>query len=199
MKKVLYAEDEYTNRKLIELMLAKHGVPCDLAEDGPMALEMFMGDLFNDHIEISRWSPSRPNIALSPHGNVVARRYSRGDMDHNGFGSVDASLSTTNITGIIHDLALTVTALTSYHIHHLPEERAGCLSHLTIPLTYRASFGATSGLCAASMARLTRDLLFDLNLLLYAFGNLFQRKLQFDLKVPALLRSPSTRPRTPAK
>lgn len=41
MKKVLYAEDEYTNRKFIELMLEKHGVRCDLAEDGRMALEMF--------------------------------------------------------------------------------------------------------------------------------------------------------------
>lgn len=41
MKKVLYAEDEYTNRKYIELMLEKEGVRCDLAEDGPTALEMF--------------------------------------------------------------------------------------------------------------------------------------------------------------
>jgi CheY-like chemotaxis protein len=41
MKKVLYAEDEYTNRKLIELLLDERGVRCDLAEDGCMALEMF--------------------------------------------------------------------------------------------------------------------------------------------------------------
>ncbi len=41
MKKVLYAEDEYTNRKLIELLLDKRGVQCDIAEDGLTAFEMF--------------------------------------------------------------------------------------------------------------------------------------------------------------
>lgn len=41
MKKVLYAEDEYANRKLIELLLDKRGVQCDIAEDGWSAFEMF--------------------------------------------------------------------------------------------------------------------------------------------------------------
>ncbi len=41
MKKILYAEDEYTNRRLIELLLHKRGVQCDLAEDGWQAFEMF--------------------------------------------------------------------------------------------------------------------------------------------------------------
>ena len=41
MNKVLYAEDEYTNRKLLELMLRREGVECDLASDGDIALRMF--------------------------------------------------------------------------------------------------------------------------------------------------------------
>ena len=41
MKKVLYAEDEYTNRKFIELLLNRRGVQCDLAEDGRAAFDMF--------------------------------------------------------------------------------------------------------------------------------------------------------------
>ena len=41
MKKVLYAEDEYTNRKLLELLLNREGVVCDLAADGVIALDMF--------------------------------------------------------------------------------------------------------------------------------------------------------------
>ena len=41
MKKVLYAEDEYTNRKLLEIKLRNDGIQCDLAEDGLTALEMF--------------------------------------------------------------------------------------------------------------------------------------------------------------
>ncbi len=41
LKKVLYAEDEYTNRKLMELLLERNGIGCDLAEDGVAALELF--------------------------------------------------------------------------------------------------------------------------------------------------------------
>ena len=41
MKKVLYAEDDCTNRKLIELLLRRRGVHCDLAADGLTAFEMF--------------------------------------------------------------------------------------------------------------------------------------------------------------
>lgn len=39
MRKVLYAEDEYANRKLLEMLLEQRGVECDLAEDGVTALE----------------------------------------------------------------------------------------------------------------------------------------------------------------
>jgi CheY-like chemotaxis protein len=41
MSKVLYAEDEFTNRKLLELLLQREGVECDLAPDGIAALNMF--------------------------------------------------------------------------------------------------------------------------------------------------------------
>ena len=41
MKRVLYAEDEYSNRKLLEMQLRRKGVECDLAEDGIEALELF--------------------------------------------------------------------------------------------------------------------------------------------------------------
>ena len=38
---MLYAEDEYSNRKLMELLLHQRGIACDLAEDGVSAFEMF--------------------------------------------------------------------------------------------------------------------------------------------------------------
>ncbi len=40
-KKVLYAEDEFTNRKLIEIRLKDEGIECDLASNGEEALELF--------------------------------------------------------------------------------------------------------------------------------------------------------------
>ena len=40
-KKVLYAEDEYTNRKLIQIHLEKEGIDCVLASDGHEALIKF--------------------------------------------------------------------------------------------------------------------------------------------------------------
>lgn len=41
MDKILYAEDEYTNRKLIEYGFLQKGVQCDLASDGYTAYELF--------------------------------------------------------------------------------------------------------------------------------------------------------------
>ncbi|WP_041866157.1 response regulator [Sediminispirochaeta smaragdinae] len=40
-KRVLYAEDEFINRKLIEIRLRKEGIVCDLAENGRQALDLF--------------------------------------------------------------------------------------------------------------------------------------------------------------
>jgi len=37
-KRVLYGEDEVTNRRLLEIKLKKLGIECDLAEDGLQAL-----------------------------------------------------------------------------------------------------------------------------------------------------------------
>ena len=40
-KRVLYAEDEFTNRKLLQIKLKNLGVECDLAQDGIQAFEMY--------------------------------------------------------------------------------------------------------------------------------------------------------------
>ena len=40
-KRVLYAEDEFTNRKLLEIKLKNYGIACDLAQDGRRAIELF--------------------------------------------------------------------------------------------------------------------------------------------------------------
>jgi CheY-like chemotaxis protein len=46
MSKVLYAEDEYTNRKLLEILLQREGIDCDLAADGVSALDMFQHNTY---------------------------------------------------------------------------------------------------------------------------------------------------------
>lgn len=40
-KKVLYAEDEFTNRKILEIVCRKLNYQCILAEDGLQALELY--------------------------------------------------------------------------------------------------------------------------------------------------------------
>ncbi len=40
-KKILYAEDEYTNRKLMEIKLNSQNISCDLAQDGVTAIELY--------------------------------------------------------------------------------------------------------------------------------------------------------------
>ena len=40
-KTILYAEDEFTNRKIVEIICRKMNINCLLAEDGIQALELF--------------------------------------------------------------------------------------------------------------------------------------------------------------
>ncbi len=40
-KRVLYAEDELTNRKLIQIRLKDEGIDCDVAENGHDALKLY--------------------------------------------------------------------------------------------------------------------------------------------------------------
>ncbi|MCK4541232.1 MAG: response regulator [Spirochaetales bacterium] len=64
-KKVLYAEDEFTNRKLLEIKLKSMGVQCELAQDGVKALEMFKNGNY-DLIILDQYMPGM-------NGDMVAR------------------------------------------------------------------------------------------------------------------------------
>ncbi|WP_319478667.1 response regulator [Marispirochaeta aestuarii] len=65
-KRVLYAEDEFTNRKLLEMKLKNHGISCDLAHDGVQALELFQKNSYNLVI-LDQYMPGM-------NGDQVARR-----------------------------------------------------------------------------------------------------------------------------
>src|SRR5690606_13958773 len=41
LHQVLYAEDEITNRKLLQIQLQRSGISCDLASDGREAVELY--------------------------------------------------------------------------------------------------------------------------------------------------------------
>lgn len=64
-KRVLYAEDEFTNRKIIEIRLRSEGIDCDLAEDGREALELFR----RNHYDLVILDNYMPNL----NGEEVAR------------------------------------------------------------------------------------------------------------------------------
>lgn len=53
---VLYAEDEFTNRKLIEIQLGKAGISCDLASDGHQALLKFRENTY-DVVILDQYMP----------------------------------------------------------------------------------------------------------------------------------------------
>ncbi len=56
-RRVLYAEDEFTNRKVIQLRLEKEGVECELAKDGVEALEKYHAGTF-DMVILDYYMPS---------------------------------------------------------------------------------------------------------------------------------------------
>ena len=65
-KRVLYAEDEFTNRKLLEIKLKNHGIACDLAQDGLKAMELFNSRQY-DLVILDQYMPGM-------NGDQVARK-----------------------------------------------------------------------------------------------------------------------------
>ena len=65
-KRVLYAEDEFTNRKLLEIKLKNHGISCDLAQDGLKAVELFTQNKY-DLVILDQYMPGL-------NGDQVARK-----------------------------------------------------------------------------------------------------------------------------
>ena len=65
-KKVLYAEDEFTNRKLLEIKLKNFGISCDLAQDGLKAVELFKQNKY-DLVILDQYMPGL-------NGDQVARK-----------------------------------------------------------------------------------------------------------------------------
>lgn len=64
-KKVLYAEDEFTNRKLMEIQLNGSGISCDFAVDGTEALSLFKSRRY-DLVILDQFMPGM-------NGDAVAR------------------------------------------------------------------------------------------------------------------------------
>ena len=55
-KRVLYAEDELTNRKLIQIRLKSEGIECDVAEDGQEALRLYRENTY-DMVILDHYMP----------------------------------------------------------------------------------------------------------------------------------------------
>jgi CheY-like chemotaxis protein len=87
-KKILYADDEFTSRKLMEFQLKRHGFQCDIAGNGKEALEKFkinsydlilldfhMPNMDGDEVAkiIREFSPSIPLIAVTSDSQAVQR------------------------------------------------------------------------------------------------------------------------------
>lgn len=87
-KRVLYAEDEYTNRKIMEIQCRKFGVECVLVEDGRLALEKCRNEDFNliildqympglngDEVarELKKNYPSLPLVAITSDDECIPR------------------------------------------------------------------------------------------------------------------------------
>jgi two-component system response regulator ResD len=96
-KSILYAEDEFTNRKIMEIQCRKFGVECALEEDGRKALErcsqehfdlvildQYMPGLNGDEIarELKKNHPDLPLVAITSDDSCVPR------LKATGFDSV---------------------------------------------------------------------------------------------------------------
>lgn len=55
-KKILYAEDEYTNRKLVEINMKQYGIYLDLAKDGDQAMDLMKKNTY-DLVILDQYMP----------------------------------------------------------------------------------------------------------------------------------------------
>ena len=72
-KKVLYAEDEFTNRKILEIVCRKMNYSCILAEDGLQALELYRREK-PDLVILDQYMPGY-------NGDIVAEKIRKTDSD----------------------------------------------------------------------------------------------------------------------
>ena len=92
-KTILYAEDEFTNRKIMEIQCRKFGVDCILAEDGTSALDLcsresfdliildqYMPGLNGDEVarELKKIQPELRLIAITSDDDCIPRLKSTG-------------------------------------------------------------------------------------------------------------------------
>lgn len=96
-KSILYAEDEFTNRKIMEIQCRKFGVECTLEENGRKALtrcsrdrfdlvvlDQYMPGLNGDEVarELKKLHPDLPLVAITSDDSCVSR------LKATGFDSV---------------------------------------------------------------------------------------------------------------
>ena len=55
-KRVLYAEDDLANRKLLEIKLKQAGLECDAVENGRLALQMYADNVY-DVVVLDQYMP----------------------------------------------------------------------------------------------------------------------------------------------
>jgi two-component system response regulator ResD len=94
---ILYAEDEFTNRKIVEMVCRRMNINCILAEDGLQALELFRKETpdlvildqympgFNGDIvaeKIRKENSEIPLIAITSDDDAVTR------LENSGFNRV---------------------------------------------------------------------------------------------------------------
>jgi len=87
-KSILYAEDEFTNRKIMEIQCRNFGVECTLEENGRKALErcrnedfdlvildQYMPGLNGDEIarELKKQKPDLPLVAITSDDSCIPR------------------------------------------------------------------------------------------------------------------------------
>lgn len=92
-KRVLYAEDDLANRKLLEIKLERAGFECDVVENGSLALQMYadnkydlvvldqyMPELDGEEVaaEIRRFSTDIPLIAITSDDTLRTHLLKRG-------------------------------------------------------------------------------------------------------------------------
>src|SRR5438132_10079573 len=161
------------------------------AQLGAVALEERMRLLLEQHDEIAGGSAARARVSLPGEWDEIAAGDARRHANRDRLLLTHATVAAAGLARLLENLSLAMAARTGGDAYELAEERLLHPSDLTVTLALRARGSARS---AATRAGRAGTLALDLELLLDAARDLFQRELDANLEIvsaPRPARAPT--------
>ena len=139
--------------------------------------------LFYEYEQVARHAIALARVALTVHRELHALSHASGDLHGYDLLGIYDTLAATVGTLVLDDLTLTIASGTyALSLHHAEDALLGTC-YRTRSMTFGTGLSASAALSTCATTVLTGYILLQLELLLYALGDLLERELHLDAEV----------------